>query len=336
LTRASDDPAAAEGRRWLVTGAAGFIGSNFCRYLMERGERVVGCDNFFSGKRANIDRLEARFGERFAFAEGSILDRPFMDRVASGCDAVVHLAAQVSVQRSLDDPEETHAINGTGFLNVFLAAAKAGASRLVYASSCAVYGDSDALPLAETAPPRPMSPYAATKLANEHYAAGAALVAPGMTSIGLRFFNIFGAWQDADGGYAAVIPRWVEALRAGARPVLFGDGSASRDFCHVENVCEALWRAADPAGVRGPAVFNVATGVRTRLDTLYETIRAAVVEAGALAPPPAPEHRPWRAGDIAHSVADTTLAREVLGFSARIDLRRGIEMMLAEQYRPGV
>lgn len=330
MTSDAEPPVAA--RRWLVTGAAGFIGSNLSRYLIERGETVVGCDNFLTGKRDNVDRLVRRFGDRFTFHEGDILDRAFLDRAVAGCAVVAHLAAQVSVQRSLDDPEETHAINGTGFLNVYRAAAAAGVGRFVYASSCAVYGDSDALPLGEETPPRPLSPYAASKLANEHYAAALALTAPGMVAVGLRFFNIFGAWQDAAGGYAAVIPRWVDALLSGTRPILYGDGSATRDFCHVDNVCDAIWRAAEPGRLEAHGVYNVATGVRTRLDALFEAIREAVAAFGAPGPFPEPEKRPWRKGDIVHSVAETARARAVLGFSARVDLREGLARLLAEQY----
>lgn len=319
-------------RRWLITGAAGFIGCNLARFLLERGERVVGYDNFFSGKRANIDRLEKGFGGAFDFRQGDILDTTSVAGAARDCDAVVHLAAQVSVMRSIDDPEETHAINGTGFLNVYRAAAQAGAGAFVYASSCAVYGDNPALPLSEDATPRPLSPYAATKLANEAYGAGMAVTARGMTAVGLRFFNIFGAWQDAAGGYAAVVPKWIGLLMDGGRPVLYGDGSATRDFCHVDNVCEAIRLAADlnPAG--GHVVFNVGTGVSTRLDTLYDAIRGRLGDGGVSHDMPEPRRESARDGEILQSVADTAKAADTLDFRAAVDLETGLTRLLAEEY----
>ncbi|MQX37425.1 SDR family NAD(P)-dependent oxidoreductase [Roseospira navarrensis] len=326
------DAAPTRPRRWLVTGAAGFIGSTLARTLAERGDTVVGLDNFFSGRRANIERLERVCGDRFHFIEGDMLDPATLERAIAGCDAVAHLAAQVAVIRSIDRPEETHEINTTGFMRVARAAGQAGVSHLVYASSCAVYGDNPALPLPETAETRPMSPYAASKLANEAYAGGFSVLNPDLTMIGLRFFNVFGAWQDPSGGYAAVIPRWTERLLKGDQAILFGDGSATRDFVHVANVCDAILAAAEAGPAQAGGVYNVATGVATRLDTLYTVLSGLLVEAGRLPERPDPDHRPWRAGEILHSYADTRGAATALGFSAAVDLEQGLRRMLTEEY----
>jgi len=319
-------------RRWLITGAAGFIGSNLARFLLERGESVVGFDNFFSGKRANIDRLGSRFALGFSFIEGDILDAASVAAAANECVVVVHLAAQVSVVRSIDDPEENHAINGTGFLNTYRAAAAGGASRFVYASSCAVYGDNPAIPLSEEAEPHPLSPYAATKLANEAYASGMAITARSMKAVGLRFFNVFGAWQDAEGGYAAVIPKWIDLLLAAKDPVLYGDGTATRDFCHIDNICDAIWRAAECEMAESHNVYNVGTGVSTRLDGLYNSICRVLRKGGCDLDMGAPAHLPERGGEIKHSVADTRKSDVGLGFRANVDLEEGLCRMLAEQY----
>ncbi len=319
-------------RRWLITGAAGFIGSNLARFLLERGERVVGLDNFLTGKRENVERLEKQFGRDFVFHEGDILDPESVAGAVRDCTTVAHLAAQISVLRSINEPEETHAINGTGFLNVYLASARTGISSLVYASSCAVYGDNPALPLSEDAAPRPLSPYAATKLANEAYAAGIAIAAPQMTAVGLRFFNIFGAWQDASGGYAAVIPKWINLLMSGRPPILYGDGTATRDYCHVDNVCEAIWRAAERDEAAGHAVFNVGTGISTSLDTLYHMLRQKLRDGGFRQDLPAPVYEPARDGEIRQSVADTTKAAADLNFRAAINLEEGLCRLLSEQH----
>ncbi len=319
-------------RRWLITGAAGFIGSNLSRFLLARGETVVGFDNFFSGKRENIDRLEQSFERTFKFHEGDILDPKGLSAAMVGCTVVAHLAAQVSVVRSIDAPSETHDINCTGFLNTYRAANQEGVSSFVYASSCAVYGDNPALPLSEDAVPRPLSPYAATKLANEVYGAGMAVTAPDMKAVGLRFFNIFGPWQDATSGYAAVIPRWIDLLMAGEAPVIFGDGSATRDFCYVGNVCEAIWQAAGLKRQTAPAVFNVGTGVPTRLDTLYETIWSALADGGVQSVLPRPRQEPARDGEILQSFAEMSQTDAVLGVGPRIGLAEGLRRLLAEQY----
>ena len=319
-------------RRWLVTGAAGFIGSNFAAYLLDRGEVVLGLDNFFSGKRANIERLVRAYGSRFHFIEGDILDTAAVRRAVEGCHAVAHLAAQVSVIRSIDLSNETHDINTTGFLNVLQGAGAAGVESLIYASSCAVYGDNDALPLRESEEPRPMSPYAASKLANEAYAAGFHVLAPNLSIVGLRFFNIFGAWQDAAGGYAAVIPKWIGLLREGKQPLLFGDGGATRDFCHVHNVCEAIWRSAQAGRSVNGKVFNVASGVATRLDALYALIVQLLREGGMAAELPQPNHQPWRAGEIMHSYGSPDRSAELLNFRCEVALADGLRHMLVEEY----
>jgi UDP-N-acetylglucosamine 4-epimerase len=314
-----------------VTGSAGFIGCNISAELMRRGNDVVGFDNFFSGDRANIDRLTKAHGPSFRFVEGDIVETAALERALDGCEAVIHLAGQVSVPRSIEDPGETHVVNTTGFMNVFRAAACAGVGHFVYASSCSVYGDNPSLPLAEDAVPRPLSPYAASKLANEAYGAGFSVLAPNMTAVGLRFFNIFGPWQSITGGYAAVIPRWINLLLDGKRPLLYGDGSATRDFCHVGNVCTAILKAASLSR-RPHAVFNVATGASMRLDELYATICRALQAKGAGLTFPALERLAPRAGDILHSVGDPFKASRELDFRATIGLEDGLQMMLAEQY----
>ncbi|MBC07684.1 SDR family NAD(P)-dependent oxidoreductase [Thalassospira sp.] len=318
--------------RWFVTGAAGFIGSNLCAFLIERGAKVVGYDNFFSGKHENVERLLNTYGEDFTFIEGDILDEASLHSAISGCERVAHLAAQVSVMRSIDLSEETHDINTTGFLRVIEAAAKQNASSLVYASSCAVYGENDALPLSEDERPCPMSPYAASKLANEAYASGMSVKAPELNVVGLRFFNIFGAWQDAANGYAAVIPKWIDLLIEGKRPVMFGDGSATRDFCHVENVCNAIWKAVLAGEAANGKVFNVASGVPTRLDRLYELIVEALVNAKLGSNYPEPEKQDWRVGEILHSYGSPKQAKEMMDFAVEVSLQEGLQRMLSTQY----
>jgi UDP-N-acetylglucosamine 4-epimerase len=319
-------------RCWLITGAAGFIGSSLADYLLDHGQCVVGLDNFFSSKRANIDRLEFRYGSRFRFIKGDILDTNVLSLAMEGCDVVAHLAAQVSVMRSIKMPKETHDINTTGFLNVLQCADKAGAKSLVYASSCSIYGDNDKLPLVESEEPRPMNPYAASKLANEAYAAGFRILAPNLSIVGLRFFNIFGAWQDANGSYAAVIPKWIGLLKDGKQPLLFGDGSASRDFCHVQNVCEAIWRSAMAGRSVSGKVFNVASGTATRLDELYALIVRLLREKFLTYDFPEPIYQPWRNGEILHSYGSPTRSADLLDFRCEVALEEGLRRMLAEEY----
>lgn len=319
-------------RRWLVTGAAGFIGFHVSRYLLNKGETVVGLDNFFSGTRENEARLGQLGGNRFHMIEGDIRDQETVKRAVTECDIVVNLAGQVSVQRSLDDPLETHAINDLGFIQVHQAAVAAGVTKLIYASTCAVYGDNPTLPLDEDELPRPLSPYAASKLANEHYAAGLAATARALKTVGLRFFNVFGAWQPTAGGYAAVIPKWAEALLEGRQPVMFGDGSATRDFVHVDNICDAIFLAGHTDLAQPHSVLNIGTGKGTSLQSLFETISDLLAASGYPIRFDAAEKQPWRTGDVVHSVSDISRATATLNYVPTCDLENGLARMLAEQY----
>lgn len=320
---------------WLVTGAAGFIGSNLSAHLLEQGATVVGFDNFMTGKHENIARLKALSPEGFHFIEGDILDTTAIARAAVGCHCIAHLAAQVSVQRSIDNMMETNAINVEGFLNTYDAALKAGAGRFVYASSCAVYGDNPNLPLAENAALAPLSPYAVSKLANEYYAAALAQLHPEMTATGLRFFNIYGPWQDPDGGYAAVIPKWIAALVKGDRPVIFGDGSATRDFCHVADLCSVISTAAKAEDGPRHSIYNVASGSCISMNELYKEIAQGVVNTGVNVAFDGPAYEAHREGDILHSSADITCLANELDFQAQVKFAAGIASILKVQYRLG-
>jgi len=230
-------------RRWLVTGVAGFIGSSLAEALLGAGQTVVGFDNLTSGKTENLRLLQALGDSRFQLIEGDIRDAKACLAACDGIDVILHQAAQVSVPASMVDPATTHDINTTGFLNVLVAAREHKVGRVVYASSCAVYGDSTALPLSEDQPVQPLSPYAMSKLANEVYA-GAFCRSYGMTAVGLRYFNVFGPRQDPNGVYAAVIPLWAAAMIANREIQIFGDGSTTRDFCYIANVVHANLLAA--------------------------------------------------------------------------------------------
>lgn len=317
---------------WLITGAAGFIGSNLCAYLIERGHDVLGVDNFSTGKRENVERVQRSSGGRFRFIEADIRDRAAMQSAARGVANVVHLAAQGSVQKSYVDIHHNNEVNVTGFLNTLSAAADGDAKTFIYASSCAVYGDNASLPIGETECPKPLSPYAASKLANDLYASCLAPRHPGMRLIGLRLFNIFGPWQDPEGDYAAVIPKWINLLLSGKSPVIFGDGSATRDFCYVGNVCALVDSLAQ--GQRGTSgnVYNIGTGQPTSLKALYQGIISILGRRKPLPALAKAEHRPWRQGDIVHSLADIARARHELGFEPRVGLQDGLEFILKQQY----
>jgi len=311
-------------RLWLVTGSAGFIGSHLVEHLLRLGQEVVSLDNFSTGYKRNLEEVRAAVGDeawrRHSFVEGDIVDLATCRRACERAEIVLHQAALGSVPRSIEDPLLTHAANATGFLNMLVAARDAGARRFVYAASSSTYGDHPGLPKVEDQIGAPLSPYAVTKYLNELYAdVFGRCYATG--AIGLRYFNVFGARQDPEGAYAAVIPRWVRALLRGERVSIYGDGETSRDFCYVANAVQANLRAAlatDAAAVN--QVYNVAVGERTTLNGLYATLRQLLHDLDA---PPA-VHENFRAGDVRHSQADVGKAVRLLGYAPTHDLRAGL------------
>jgi len=335
LAAEPDDPAhAAMARlrerplRWLVTGSAGFIGSHLTQGLLELDQHVVSLDNFATGFRRNLDEVRSLVGplrwQRHQFIEGDLADITACRVACQGVDLVLHEAALGSVPRSIEDPLRTHAANATGFLNMLVAARDAGVRRVVYAASSSTYGDHPGLPKVEHAIGAPLSPYAVTKYLNELYA-GVFGRCYGMETIGLRYFNVFGPRQDPEGAYAAVIPRFVDAMLRGAPVVINGDGDTSRDFCYVDNVVQANLLAAttERADAVGQ-VFNVAVGKRTTLNELHATLRALIAERHPRLPQCAPIHAAFRAGDVRHSEADVTKAGLLLGYRPEWTLAKGL------------
>ena len=312
-------------RRWLVTGVAGFIGSNLLEALLRLGQTVTGLDNFSNGHHHNLDQVRALVGEaawaNFRFIEGDIRNLADCVDACTGVDHVLHEAALGSVTRSIDDPILTNASNITGFLNMLVAARDAKVQRFVYAASSSTYGDHPALPKVEAVIGKPLSPYAVTKYVNELYADVFGRTY-GMQSIGLRYFNIFGPRQDPNGAYAAVIPQWIAALIDDKPLKINGDGETSRDFCFIENVVQANILAAlttDPAAVN--QVYNIALSDRTTLNQLYEMMRGLLRERFTHVSAHAPTYGPFRGGDVRQSQADISKARDLLGYapSHRID-----------------
>ena len=319
---------AASPLRWLVTGSAGFIGSHLVQALLDLDQTVVGLDNFATGHRRNVDEIRALVTRerwtRHRFVEQDIRDLDACRMACRGVDVVLHEAALGSVPRSLDDPIATNASNVDGFLNMLVAARDAGVRRFVYAASSSTYGDHPGLPKVEDQIGRPLSPYAVSKLANELYADVFARCY-GVQSIGLRYFNIFGARQDPDGAYAAVIPRWIRAMSLGEEVAINGDGETSRDFCYVDNAVQANLLAAltdDPAAIN--QVYNVAVDDRTSLNRLFQLLRDAMAIRIPELADVAPVYRDFRPGDVRHSQADIGKARRLLGYAPTHRLLDGI------------
>jgi UDP-N-acetylglucosamine 4-epimerase len=319
-------------KTWLVTGVAGFIGSNLLETLLRLDQHVVGLDNFATGKRHNLeevrDLVSTEQWKRFRLAEGSITDLAACRRACLGVNFVLHQAALGSVPRSIEDPIATHESNVTGFLNMLLAARDGGAGRFVYASSSAVYGDSPELPKAEARTGRPLSPYAATKAMNETYA-GVFAECYQTPSIGLRYFNVFGPRQDPDGAYAAVIPKWIAALIKREPAYINGDGESSRDFCFIENIVQANLLAAtteNPDAVN--RAYNIALGERTTLNELFQLLQSSLRHADPALPEQKPVYRDFRAGDIQHSLADITAAQHLLGYAPTHRIREGLDLAM--------
>lgn len=315
-----------EPRRWLITGVAGFIGSALLEALLELDQSVVGLDNFLTGRRSNLEDVRSRVAaskwERFSFVEGDIRVVADCERACRGSDIVLHQAALGSVPRSLKDPLLTHECNVNGMLNMLVAARDASVKRFVYAASSSTYGDSENLPKQEDVIGRPLSPYAVTKYVNELYAEVFGRCYE-MSTIGLRYFNVFGRRQDPEGAYAAVIPRWFSSLIKGEPVYINGDGQTSRDFSHVENVVQANLLAACGSKVSANRVYNIAVGQRTTLTELFGMIRELVHEK-THADLAQPVYGEFRAGDVRHSQADISRARQELGYWPTKDVRAGL------------
>ena len=321
---------AAQPASWLVTGVAGFIGSNLLETLLKLNQQVVGLDNFSTGFQHNLDEVKANVTapqwDGFHFVEGDIRDIQTCHGACKGIDYVLHEAALGSVPRSIEDPLTTNANNINGFLNMLVAARDAKVRRFVYAASSSTYGDHPGLPKVEEKTGKPLSPYAVTKLVNELYAEVFARTY-GFETIGLRYFNIFGKRQDPDGAYAAVIPKWFGGLLEKETVFINGDGETSRDFCFIDNCVQANILAAtatDPEAVN--QVYNVAFGERTTLNSLYELIREKVAARFPAVAEAQPVYRDFRAGDVRHSLADISKAQKMLAYNPEYSIRDGLDV----------
>jgi nucleoside-diphosphate-sugar epimerase len=304
----------------LVTGGAGFIGSNLVRRLLDQGDRVRVLDDFSTGNRENLEGIQGNL----EVVDADIRDRSACLSACKGMDAVSHQAAVGSVPRSIEDPVTTHDVNVTGTLNMLLAARDCGVKRLVFASSSSVYGDSSAGVKTETLPPRPQSPYATSKLAAEAYTIVFAKVY-GLESIALRYFNIFGPRQDPQSDYAAVVPRFATRLLDCKAPIIFGDGEQSRDFTYVENAVQANLLALKCSAKASGRAYNIACGKSTSLKGLlglmYKALGGKTVEIK-------PVHKPLRKGDVRESLACVDAARDALGYTPEVDIAAGIRLTL--------
>ncbi|MGY6217751.1 SDR family oxidoreductase [Methylolobus aquaticus] len=327
-------------KTWLVTGAAGFIGSNLTEALLKLNQRVVGLDNFATGHQRNLDEVQRLVTPeqwaRFHFIKGDIRNledcrqamtwrrqASALAPASASVDYVLHQAALGSVPRSLKDPITTNETNVSGFLNMLVAARDAAVKTFTYAASSSTYGDHPGLPKVEDRIGKPLSPYAVTKYVNELYADVFAR-SYGFQTIGLRYFNVFGPRQDPDGAYAAVIPRWIAAMIIGADVRINGDGETSRDFCFIDNVVQAnLLAATTTAADARNQVYNVAVGERTTLNQLFELLRAELKEHDVCCDKAA-IYDDFRAGDVRHSLADITKAGQLLGYAPEYPIRAGI------------
>ncbi len=313
--------------KWLITGVAGFIGSNLLESLLRLNQHVVGLDNFSTGYMDNLTDVKASVSpeqwSNFTFIRGSILDLGDCRNVCDGVDYVLHHAALGSVPRSIADPINTNANNIDGFLNMLVASKDANVRRFVYAASSSTYGDHQDLPKIESRIGNPLSPYAVTKLVNELYANVFSRIY-NIETIGLRYFNVFGKRQTPDGAYAAVIPRWIDALIKGDDVCIYGDGETSRDFCYIDNVIQANILAATTQNHKSTnQIYNIAAGEQTSLNCLHRLIILAL-EAETKLPPLNLIRNDFRPGDVRHSLADISKAKQLLGYDDIIKIQDGI------------
>ena len=318
-------------KTWLVTGVAGFIGSNLLETLLKLDQTVIGLDNFATGYQRNLDEVQslvtAEQWARFRFIEGDIRNLDDCRAACEGVNYVLHQAALGSVPRSINDPITTNATNIDGFLNMLVAARDAKVDSFTYAASSSTYGDHPGLPKVEDVIGKPLSPYAVTKYVNELYADVFAKTY-GFNTIGLRYFNVFGKRQDPNGAYAAVIPKWTASMIQGEPVYINGDGETSRDFCYIDNTVQAnlLAAAAQSADARNQ-VYNVAVGDRTTLNQLFNAIKQSLGANGVIVGKD-PQYRDFRAGDVRHSQADIDKAARLLGYSPSFDINAGIDLAM--------
>jgi UDP-glucose 4-epimerase len=308
--------------KYLVTGAAGFIGSAIVRALLEGGDHVRGVDDLSTGKRENLAGLRGDLD----FREVSLLDPAAMAAACQGMECVFHQAAMPSVPKSVAEPKMTNSVNIEGTLNLLVAARDAGVKRVIYAASSSAYGESEVLPKREDMIPHPISPYAVQKLAGEHYMHAFSKVF-GLETVSLRYFNVFGPRQDANSQYSAVLAKFITEMLKGRSPTIFGDGEQSRDFTYVDNAVQANLLAAEaPAGAVSGKMFNIATGVRYSLNQTYKMLQEIIGFSGA------PNYAPARAGDVRHSLADIALAQEHLKYTPAVSFQDGLRRTV-EWYR---
>jgi UDP-N-acetylglucosamine 4-epimerase len=311
---------------WLVTGAAGFIGSSLCMHLLETGQKVIGLDNFATGLKKNINEI-GKYAEKnkysWTFHKGDIQDPKVNKKAMRKVDYVLHQAAIGSVPRSIENPLFSHASNVDGFIKVLDAARNAGVKKLIYASSSAVYGDEPNLPKVEKRTGECLSPYATTKAIDELYAKVFNRCYK-MPVVGLRYFNVFGPRQDPNGPYAAVIPLWIDAAVKQKKSLIYGDGSNSRDFCYIANVIQANILAAQSPSHTNGKVYNIAYGARTDLNELHAMIQAGINKINPKIKTLKPEYKQPRSGDIPHSHADISEAKKDLGYAPEVDVSRGL------------
>lgn len=319
-------------KTWLVTGVAGFIGSNLLETLLKLNQNVIGLDNLATGYQKNLDEVQSLVSseqwDRFSFIEGDIRNFADCQKACTGVDYVLHQAALGSVPRSLADPITTNEVNISGFLNMLTAARDAEVKSFTYAASSSTYGDHPGLPKVEDKIGKPLSPYAVTKYVNELYADVFAR-SYGFKSVGLRYFNVFGRRQDPDGAYAAVIPKWTAAMIKNDTVFINGDGETSRDFCYIENTVQANILAVTTQNEDATnQVYNVAVGDRTTLNELFNAIKSALSDNG-VSYEQEPTYRDFRPGDVRHSQADVSKANSLLGYEPKFNISQGIDEAMA-------
>jgi UDP-N-acetylglucosamine 4-epimerase len=317
---------------WLITGAAGFIGSNLLEVLLQLNQKVVGLDNFSTGHKRNLDDVQSIVTpaqwQNFRFMQADICNLASCQTACTGVDFVLHQAALGSVPRSVEDPITTNANNVTGFLNMLVAARNAKVKRFVYAASSSTYGDHPGLPKVEDHIGKPLSPYAVTKYLNELYADVFSKTYD-LQSIGLRYFNVFGPRQDPEGAYAAVIPKWIASMIKGESVYINGDGETSRDFCYIANVVQANLLAASTPNIEAVnQVYNIAVGGRTTLNELYAQLKQNLISSCPNLKDVQAVYREFRAGDVRHSLASIDKAIKMLGYEPTQSMEQGIELAM--------